>query len=65
MNGPYFVGDYGAAVRDIEGNIVARGDCNTNNETTERAHAEMICAALNSVYYAAEAAKWAAEAKAS
>lgn len=57
MNGPFELRDWGAVVNDADCNPVAEGrDPNGYDEEIERKNAQMICDALNAVYYAARAA---------
>lgn len=49
MNGPYELRDWGASVFDRDGREVA--------ECPSRPDAHTVCAALNAVYYAQQAAK--------
>lgn len=54
MNGPFYVSDFGAHVRDATGANVATGE--GPDEDAEQRNAEMVCDALNAAYYAAKAA---------
>lgn len=57
MNGPFTVREYMGDVVDASGTVVANGYSADGKETIERDNAEMVCNALNAVYYAAQAAK--------
>lgn len=54
MNGPFQIGDYGAFVVDEDGNRIATAD--GSDEVEERRNAQIICDALNAVFYAQRAA---------
>jgi len=54
VNGPFELRDWGYVVLDAGGEKVAEG-CG-DDEASERANAEMVCNALNAVFYAAKAA---------
>lgn len=58
MNGPFYLRDWGACVIDASGAEIARGE--GADEAQEQRNAEMVCDALNAVYYAAKAAGGAA-----
>lgn len=61
MNGPFSVSHYNRdTIEDANGKVVARGQSEDGNEEAERANAEMVCAALNAVFYARRATEGAA-----
>lgn len=53
MNGPFQLRDWGAVVLDADGEKVAEG-CGATEEK-EQANAQLVCDALNAVYYSAKA----------
>ncbi len=54
MKGPFELRDWGAVVLDAAGNAVARGD--GSDEVAERENAQMVCDALNAIFYTARLA---------
>ncbi|MNQ78034.1 hypothetical protein D3C85_929360 [compost metagenome] len=54
MNGPFCLQGWGCGVMDKDCKVIATGEGSTDEE--ERANAEMVCAALNAIYYASKAA---------
>lgn len=53
MNGPFAVVEWCAGVVDANGERIVNGEGHDDDQ--ERKNAEMACAALNAVYYAAKA----------
>lgn len=54
MNGPFEISRHTATVVDTDGNRVATGD--GPDEEAEGVNAQMVCDALNAVFYATRAA---------